>query len=191
MARHLLISASLLLTALAGCQIDSDQSRRSKGTFAYSGWKSFSEEPINLAPDELFMVCAPIGETPEELAKRIERERKRFFGPHAPSVRYFANESAWVHLREDGTGPLPSGATIVKEKWLSNSDGLRALIAYAAMIKREPGYDPDRGDWEYVYVELTDDGERVQRGKLQTCIDCHARARPTDYLFRTHLKDAK
>src|SRR5262249_45810355 len=111
-----------------------------------------------------------------------EKER----GPHfVPAIRLYANDVAAAHLREDHAGPLPAGATIIKEKWLNGKkDG------YAAMIKREPGYDTEHGDWEYVYVRPSEEG-KAERGKIQSCIDCHARVAATDYLFRTHLKAPK
>ncbi len=49
-----------------------------------------------------------------------------------------------------------------------------------AMVKRQPGYDRDGGDWEYLVV--TTDGRVEQRGKLALCARCHAEA-PHDHLF--------
>jgi hypothetical protein len=197
MSRHLLIGVGLLLAALTGCQIDCDPPYRPKSGIDYHGWKSFSEEPIEVEPGFLSLCEDRISQVDQQQAAREEKRRaaaREKNGPHVgAALRFFANEPAMAHLRDGKVGPLPAGAAIVKEKWGPGptADVKRVLIAYAAMSKREPGYDPDHGDWEYVYVDLGDGGKRVQRGKLQSCIDCHARAAATDYLFRTHLKDEK
>ena len=81
---------------------------------------------------------------------------------------------------------MSATAAIVNEK-LNDDDPETKGYAYAAMIKREAGYDPAHGDWEYVYGEYGDGG-RVQRGRLQSCIACHSKAAAQDYLFRTYLK---
>jgi hypothetical protein len=81
--------------------------------------------------------------------------------------------------------PLPVGTTIIKEK---DTDALAKgpPAEYGAMIKREPGYDPEHGDWEYLYV-VQNPEKKVTRGKLQTCIECHSHAKDRDYVFRTYL----
>ena len=65
-------------------------------------------------------------------------------------------------------------------------------VGIAAMIKREPGYDPENGDWEYAYEKRWPEAERsVVRGKLGSCIECHKGARITDYLFRSYLRASR
>lgn len=39
---------------------------------------------------------------------------------------------------------------------------------YAAMIKREAGYDTKHGDWEYLYVTRGADST-IERGHLHNC----------------------
>jgi len=48
------------------------------------------------------------------------------------------------------------------------------------MIKRRPGYDPAHGDWEYFYFE---DANKVESGKMNSCIQCHSGAADKDYVF--------
>jgi hypothetical protein len=43
-----------------------------------------------------------------------------------------------------------------------------------AMIKRDPGFFPEGGDWEYVVLDA--DGRLEDRGKLALCARCHAEA---------------
>lgn len=53
------------------------------------------------------------------------------------------------------------------------------------MVKREAGYDPGGGDWEYAYVSLVPERE-VSRGRMARCANCHASAKSRDYLFRSY-----
>jgi hypothetical protein len=50
------------------------------------------------------------------------------------------------------------------------------------MVKMQEGYDSDNGDWWYgVYDES---GTKMwYEGRIPECIDCHAMAKETDYLF--------
>lgn len=53
-----------------------------------------------------------------------------------------------------------------------------------AMEKREPGFDPPGGDWEYVVMNASGDVE--SRGALSFCARCHAES-PHDHLFGPRL----
>ena len=87
--------------------------------------------------------------------------------------------------------PVPAGTVVVKEKYPEYSPNTPP-VAVAAMVKREPGYDPENGDWEYAYEQRWPEAERkVVRGKLRSCIDCHQGARDTDYLFRPYLRASR
>jgi hypothetical protein len=55
------------------------------------------------------------------------------------------------------------------------------------MIKREKDYDPENGDWEYLYADLSGEKPKIERGKIASCIRCHSIAKERDYLYRTHL----
>jgi hypothetical protein len=85
----------------------------------------------------------------------------------------------------DRERPMQVGATIVKEKW--PGENAKQPIAYAAMIKRPPGYDAKHGNWEYVYAEL-DGKRRMERGRIASCIACHQGAAKRDYVFGRHLQ---
>lgn len=149
----------------------------------YSKFEPARKEPLRVPP-AVFALCRP--PSPAELKKQKER------GPHfAPAVKFFANESALAELRSDKKSAdkistMPVGAKIVKEKWWDEKAD--KPIAYAAMIKREPGYDPKHGDWEYLYATLGDDA-KIERGRIKSCIDCHATAEKRDYVFRNWLDD--
>jgi len=56
------------------------------------------------------------------------------------------------------------------------------------MIKREKGFNPLTGDWEFMVVDGS--GTKVEsRGKLESCQGCHLARPDTDYVFRSYLPD--
>jgi hypothetical protein len=168
----------LVIALLEGCSTsppfpppaDEAASQTGEG-IDYAGWAAFTPQPIRVSK-EAFLLCRA---TPEQIAR----------GPHfAPAVNVFANPIAFSAIRSASAGNMPVGSVVVKEKWWNERASQPS--AYAAMVKREAGYDPDNGDWEYVYVQL--EGERrVQRGRMQNCIACHQGAASRDYLYRTYL----
>jgi len=81
--------------------------------------------------------------------------------------------------------PLPVGSVVVKER--HNTYTVPGPPdEYTAMIKKDPGYNPESGDWEYRYVVVKPE-KKVVRGKLQSCMDCHQDVKTTDFRFRTYL----
>ena len=81
---------------------------------------------------------------------------------------------------------FPVGSMIVKEKLPSaNADKPELLTA---MIKREAGYNPESGDWEYLVLDGPA-SEIQERGKLTRCAGCHAAYERNDYVTRTYLPD--
>jgi len=138
----------------------------------YSGWTSITKEPIRI-PENVFTLCRP--------SPLVETK-----GPHfVPAIKVYANAEAAKHLKSKATGAMPEKTVIVKEKWWNEKD--KSPNGYAAMIKREKGYDPQNGDWEYLFADLKG-AKKIQRGKLESCIECHKRAKDTDYLFKTYIK---
>ena len=75
---------------------------------------------------------------------------------------------------------LPVGSIIVKPLY---PDGQRSEISkLTIMLKMEKGYDEEHGDWWYgVYDETGMKGS--YQGKIKSCIECHTKAKKTDYMF--------
>jgi hypothetical protein len=146
----------------------------------FAGWPAATEQPHPVMPVSYSFCTAP---SPQDPPARAVNPAEH--GPHDRPAIVVRTSPEVIDLFRAGRSPLPVGAVVVKEK----HDGPIASgppAAYGAMVKREPGYDPAHGDWEYVYA--TERSEKsVTRGKLASCIECHARAKETDYLFRTYL----
>ena len=55
-----------------------------------------------------------------------------------------------------------------------------APVTTFAMVKRDAGFFPEGGDWEYVVLDA--EGRLEERGKLAPCARCHAEA-TGDWVF--------
>ena len=176
----------LIVIGPAGCQqappAATDPALCEPNTF--SAWPSVTDKPVVIG-QELWLFCR--SPTPEEIREREANAKNH--GPHAShSIVVRVNPEAITAFREGR--PLPVGATVVKEKYISglgaeSHQDLGPLQEYAVMIKREAGYDPSGGDWEYAYVKLAPE-RTVSRGRLPECAGCHASAKTRDYLFRSY-----
>lgn len=91
------------------------------------------------------------------------------------------NDLLWpVYPRLSPDTVAPQGAVALETH--QNAAGNPQQIY--AMEKREPGFDPGGGDWEYLVI--TPEGAVEARGILPFCARCHADA-PHDHLFGPRL----
>ncbi|HUR47683.1 MAG TPA: cytochrome P460 family protein [Candidatus Saccharimonadales bacterium] len=107
--------------------------------------------------------------------------------PHSPHGEH------WIHVfvtpggtnaMATGKGTYPIGTVILKQKFLddrgTNTD------FYTGMRKREAGYNPQVGDWEFFTLDRG--GHMVTaRGKIESCMDCHTKYKSTDFVSRRYL----
>jgi hypothetical protein len=111
------------------------------------------------------MLCR--GPLPAEIAAA-----EKVSGPHASSIiNVLGNDLAERALKKGATA-FPPGSVLVKDKY--------SLGGVAGMIKREAGYNPASGDWEFFIREK---GGPLAKGKLVNCSSCHATATGPDHLF--------
>ena len=137
-----------------------------------------------VVPSVLMSLC--MWPPPERVAA-IRADEAREHGPHighAIVVRVNPLGVSAFRARE----PVPVGTVVVKEKYDLDTPESAEPAAVAAMTKREPGYDPAHGDWEYAFEEhAPGESPRVSRGRIDSCIDCHHAAGDRDYLYRPYL----
>jgi len=83
----------------------------------------------------------------------------------------YANEIALDAINKKQTLPFPEGSIFVREKFAKPDDTEPELLA--VMIKREQGFNPDRGNWLFLVSngKMTKVTQRQKRGE---CVDCHA-----------------
>jgi hypothetical protein len=107
-----------------------------------------------------------------------------------------------------GKGSYPVGAFILKEKLsarnnkslskTNDNSGNKARTSsvkelaepalFTAMLKREKGYNPTCGDWEFITIS-GDAKEITSRGKTESCMNCHRGHKETDFVTRTYMND--
>lgn len=79
---------------------------------------------------------------------------------------------------------FPEGSMIVKEKLRNPKATAPELLT--AMVKREKGYNPESGDWEYFVLDGSASTITAQ-GKIEKCQICHVDSKNTDYVDRSYL----
>jgi len=75
---------------------------------------------------------------------------------------------------------FPVGSEVYKP--LYNNATKDRLARVVIMIKMAEGYDSKNGDWWYGVTDPSGK-ELWHEGRIQHCIDCHALAKETDYMF--------
>ena len=147
---------------------------------SYREFIQMTDGPVLVDP-QIAMLCA----APSDLH---DEESRRAYGPHADAeVVIYMNESAARAFRGSAES-YPVGAVVVKEKQPLSSPTGYSGEGVGGMIKRAPGYDPDHGDWEYFY---RDTSTPLQHGPIASCIQCHAAAAETDYVYGDWAVDAE
>jgi hypothetical protein len=107
--------------------------------------------------------------------------------PHNPHgthwIHVFVSPNA-TNIMTSGKGIYPLGTMILKQKF-TDPAGEKTEF-YTGMRKREPGYNPETGDWEFFTLDQS--GSKVTaRGKIESCMDCHAKYKQTDFVARSYL----
>lgn len=122
----------------------------------YSGMIRLTDSPIALSPAMLVMCDAP---------------RPGLDAPlHASRFNVYVNPIGQAAMAESGERTFPTGSVIIKEKLIQLRDAVDKerllwqgehvtpttsdlMTSLGIMIKREPGFNPAGGDWEYAYWE--------------------------------------
>ena len=139
----------------------------------YSKMKRLTEKPYEVSPQIASLCRVPAQET-------LDAD-KAVHGPHsAKKIQVYASEEA-TKAFTDKAASYPEGSIVVKEKLNYGNE----VTAVAGMIKHAKGYDSEHGDWEYFYSERN--GE-VTKGKIESCMECHSRAKDSDYVVGTWAK---
>ena len=133
-----------------------------------------------------------VNPTPELMEPLAAISCVRIPGREEPSphlhkyISVFVNPVGREQMMTKREPKFPVGSMIVKEKLGKPDSAMPEVLT--VMIKREPGYNPDNGDWEYLVL----DGPAstiVERGKLTRCSGCHSSYSGTDFVTRTYLPD--
>lgn len=105
--------------------------------------------------------------------------------PHRDKfITVYVNEIGRKAMMEEKLPHFPQGSIIVKEKLTTKDSASPELLT--VMFKREPGFNPQSGDWEYMALDGA--GKQVQaRGRIEHCQGCHMMVDTTDFVYRSYL----
>ncbi len=111
-------------------------------------------------------------------------------GPPSPhmsrAIHVYSNAVGFTPMW-DPFETFPEGSLIIKEKFDPFTPQDPEL--FTGMLKREKGFAPEIGDWEFFTV----DGQAKQvtaRGKIESCITCHRRYATSDFVTKTYAARA-
>ncbi len=139
----------------------------------YKRWTKATSQPKPIRM-ESWLSCAGVSADPDDSKN-----------PHnGRFINIFVNDFAKEALFHQKHPNFPVGSVIVKEKLTDSRSNLPVLLT--VMTKRETGFNPDSGDWEYLVYD--GDGKKIQlQGKLQVCQSCHAKWKKQDFVSRDYL----
>ncbi len=102
-------------------------------------------------------------------------------------INVYINEKGFVEMTGKKIPKFSIGTMILKEKMGLIQDSVLkhgTTELFTIMIKRENGYNPDCGDWEFASVDVKT--SKIERGKIKSCQHCHTSCAETDFVFRTN-----
>jgi hypothetical protein len=156
-------------------------------------------EKVDVAPDPLLIEFSEykkwtlVNPVPELMALQAAQDcvlipGRKEGSPHLNKyISVYVNETGRAAMMTQLTPRFPTGSMIVKEKLSVRSSSTPELLT--AMVKREPGYNPESGDWEFVVLSGKADSI-TGRGKLTNCQACHLAYQRSDFVTRTYLPHA-
>jgi hypothetical protein len=126
-------------------------------------------KPVAMQPN-VMVLCAP-GRMPDHSTLLTNRE--------AVYRVYVTPAGAPAMKTDDATFPL--GTVILKQKLATPAATVPEL--YTGMLKREKGFNPACGDWEF--FTLSGDAKTVtSRGRMESCMNCHTSYPDSDFVTK-------
>jgi hypothetical protein len=140
-------------------------------------WTQVNTEPYHISTAVDLLCRAP---------SKADYEFERKKNPHAATyITVYVNKVGREAMFAKDVQRFPAGSVIVKKKVGTYFEDRKTLL-YTVMKKRESGYNPVVGDWEFLVV--SGDGARLEAsGKIESCQACHVRKSETDFIFRSYL----
>src|ERR1044071_3681790 len=143
----------------------------------YKGWTRVNPQPAHFHLRAATDCAAPLAGADARMETEGNQHLDKF-------VNVFVNDAGRRAILEELRPRFPVGSLIVKEKLPARDAKEPELLT--AMLKREAGFDPEGGDWEYLVLDGR--GEEVRaRGKLESCRACHQAVADTDFVSRNYL----
>ena len=171
------LGAALFLSSPAQSEVKAS-SNEPPSSALIAGYQKWTR--VNPTPKYVQSVIAGMCAAPTPQMQQMEDSN-----PHLGKfVVVYVNDIGRAAMMEQKLPHFPQGSIIVKEKLVKHDSTAPELLT--VMRKREPGYDPIKGDWEYM---VFDSSAKVLQasGKLEKCQACHLLQKPTDYISRSYL----
>ena len=138
-------------------------------------WTQVNDKPFYISSQVNQLCAMPTADT-------YDRERKR--NPHVSTfITVYVNNIGRKAMFAKNPR-FPEGSIIVKEKIRDYE--ARTPVLYTIMRKRESGYNPKLGDWEFLVVG-PNGSEVLGKGRLENCQGCHHNTPESDFVFRTYV----
>jgi hypothetical protein len=149
----------------------------------YRAWTKVNPQPVLISSVLVAELCRPA--TTDNNMHNVERS------PHVDKqIMVYVNETGQHAMMAELKPKFPVGSVIVKEKLsgLKGPKGDEAPELLTVMVKRERGFNPQVGDWEFIATNGA--GTKVDaRGRLESCRACHVSMKDTDFISRVYLPD--
>ena len=151
----------------------------------YKKWRKVNPTP-HMMRSNLAGLCR--GAIAKELAKEAENSHLNNLSKsvilHDKYATVYVNPIAKKAMLTEKHSKFPEGSIIIKEKFDQTNSATPELLT--VMFKRENGYDPTSGNWEYAV--LSGDGTQLHSvGKLKNCRECHLNWKNNDFVSRNYL----
>jgi hypothetical protein len=148
---------------------------------SYRKWHKANPEPQRM-DDVVAWMCRNL--TPEEAAIL----RKEHVGTHKVAQEWktftvFVNGLGKDRLLGVTEGEFPVGTILVKEKHTGDDATTSELLT--VMVKREKGFAPKVGDWEFLVLDGF--AKAVQKGDSKTCVSCHTTVSKNDFVYADYV----
>jgi hypothetical protein len=112
-----------------------------------------------------------------------DANHNRLIGRPVAAIHVYVTE-AGVPMFRQRDGVFPVNTIVLKQKFSSLQASMPEL--YTGMIKREKGYNPRMGDWEF-FTAKGDATAIISRGRIDSCMDCHQQFAKTDFVTKRYV----
>jgi hypothetical protein len=138
-----------------------------------------TKNPVKMA-DRVVLLCASFPHE-QQIADIQKAAGAALENPHREKYAHVFVSPQGAPAMRTNSGVFPLGTIILKEKF-SDPAG-RVTELFTGMLKRETGFNPGCGDWEF--FTLSADAKNVtSRGKLQSCMECHVEYKDSDFVTK-------
>ena len=179
----------LCLAATTASFADETPADKSLLTFAQQRTNAvrITDRPMRMSP-----ISAAACYIPPTQLRVCQKQQANPAFPKDPHVAKDYSVAKYIHVFVSPQGAsamltnfavFPRGTIVLKEKF-DDPEGKHTEL-FTGMIKREAGYNPDCGDWEF--FTLSANAKKITaRGKIESCITCHREFPESDFVTKDY-----